>query len=169
MSNGLLDSTLVQSIGWALIHSIWQGALIGGTTALLLRAIDPQKANMRYFVACLGLVLMPIAPVFSILTNDPYTAELVTASPSVGTATVVPIDRLLPIAVRHLDVRRGSTRFVLSACIGVERLKRATRDVDEAVSFRLRVLAQRLGVGRTVTFLHPRSFACRRSSVGCAL
>ena len=61
MSNGLLDSTLVQSIGWALIHSIWQGALIGGTTALLLRAIDPQKANMRYFVACLGLVLMPIA------------------------------------------------------------------------------------------------------------
>ena len=94
MSNGLLDSTLVQSIGWALIHSIWQGALIGGTTALLLRAIDPQKANMRYFVACLGLVLMPIAPVFSILTNDPYTAELVTASPSVGTATVV--DRSLP-------------------------------------------------------------------------
>ena len=43
------------------------------------------------------------------------------------------------------------SRFVLcAACIGVERLKRATREVDEAVSFRLRVLAQRLGVGRTV-------------------
>ena len=39
---------------------------------------------------------------------------------------------------------------LIAACIGVERLKRATRDVDEAVSFRLRVLAQRLGVGRTV-------------------
>ena len=151
MSNGLLDSTLVQSIGWALIHSIWQGALIGGTTALLLRAIDPQKANMRYFVACLGLVLMPIAPVFSILTNDPYTAELVTASPSVGTATVVPIDRLLPIAVGiwMSGVVLLSIRLI-AACIGVERLKRATRDVDEAVSFRLRVLAQRLGVSRTV-------------------
>jgi beta-lactamase regulating signal transducer with metallopeptidase domain len=148
----LLDATLVQSIGWALIHFIWQGAVIGGATALLLRAIDPQKAAMRYFVACLGLGVMPIAPVFSVLTNDPYAGELVTAaSASRGIATVVPMDRMLALAVGiwMAGVVLLSIRLV-AACIGVERLKRATREVDEAVLHRLHVLARRLGVGRTV-------------------
>ena len=148
----LLDSALVLWICWELIDFIWQGALIGGTTALLLRAIDPQKAGMRYVAACLGLLLMPIAPVFSVVTNDPHAGELLTAAnASPGLATVVPIDRMLPIAVGvwMAGVALLSIRLV-AACIGVERLKRATHDVDEAVSLRLRVLAQRLGVGRTV-------------------
>jgi beta-lactamase regulating signal transducer with metallopeptidase domain len=152
VSSHLLDSALVETIGWALINFIWQGTLIGGATAVLLRAINPQKARMRYLVACLGLMSMPIAPVFSVVTSDAHTVELVTtASASAAIAKGVPIDRMLPVAVAiwMAGVVLLSIRLV-AACIGVERLKRATREVDEVVSLRLRALGQRLGVVRTV-------------------
>ena len=61
MSDPLLDSPLVLSIGWALVHFIWQGTLIGGATALVLRAMREAPAAKRYLVACVSLALMLLA------------------------------------------------------------------------------------------------------------
>ena len=41
----LLDAPLVQSIGWALVHFVWQGTVIGLATAVALRALDRARAN----------------------------------------------------------------------------------------------------------------------------
>ena len=58
MTDPLLDTPLVQSLGWALIHFVWQGTAIGLATALALRVLAGARPTMRYAVACLSLALM---------------------------------------------------------------------------------------------------------------
>ncbi len=44
-----------QSLGWALIHSLWQVALIAGLVKLLLAQIPARQAQWRYWIAMSGL------------------------------------------------------------------------------------------------------------------
>lgn len=53
---------LVASIGWTLIHFLWQGAMIGGAVALALFALRKARAEHRYTVACSGLFLCLALP-----------------------------------------------------------------------------------------------------------
>lgn len=48
---------LVASIGWTLVHFLWQGALIGCATAAGLAALRNARPESRYLVACTGLFL----------------------------------------------------------------------------------------------------------------
>ena len=59
MSAGLAGS-FVGSLGWALLHFVWQGALIGCATAVLLVALRNARPETRYAVAC-GALLLCIA------------------------------------------------------------------------------------------------------------
>ena len=52
---------VVRTIGWTLVASVWQGALIAGVVAVLLRILRSAPASTRYLVACVGLVLMASA------------------------------------------------------------------------------------------------------------
>ena len=65
MTDPLLDTPLVQSIGWALLHFVWQGTVIGIAAALVLRALAGARPTMRYAVACFSLALMLIVPMAS--------------------------------------------------------------------------------------------------------
>jgi beta-lactamase regulating signal transducer with metallopeptidase domain len=58
----LLRQPAAQAVGWALLHFIWQGALIGGLTALALGALRRGAADVRYVVASIGLSLMLTLP-----------------------------------------------------------------------------------------------------------
>lgn len=48
---------LVASVGWTLVHFLWQGALIGCATAVLLTVLRNGRPESRYLVACTGLFL----------------------------------------------------------------------------------------------------------------
>ncbi|WP_306397820.1 M56 family metallopeptidase [Telluria beijingensis] len=64
---------LVDSIGWTLIHFSWQGALVGGQTALALALLRKARPETRYLVACSGLLLClawPATELFIRLTGD---------------------------------------------------------------------------------------------------
>ncbi|MDL2357118.1 MAG: M56 family metallopeptidase [Pseudomonadota bacterium] len=50
-------SALISGIGWALLHFVWQGALIGCATAVALIAMRNAKPQQRYAVACAALLL----------------------------------------------------------------------------------------------------------------
>ncbi|MGH8856144.1 MAG: M56 family metallopeptidase, partial [Telluria sp.] len=50
-------SDLIGSIGWTLLHFLWQGALIGCATAVLLTVLRNARSQARYLVACSGLFL----------------------------------------------------------------------------------------------------------------
>ena len=101
MTDPLLDTPLVQSIGWALIHFVWQGTVIGIATALALRALAGARPTMRYAVACFSLALMLIVPIVAVLTDRASDSVTVisTAADSVNVVPPVPLDRLLPSAV----------------------------------------------------------------------
>ena len=153
MTNPLLDASLVQSIGWALVHFVWQGTVIAASTALTLRVLAEARPSTRYLVACVGLALMLLVPMAAVFTGRPAEplGVLVVGSIAADVVPPVPVDRLLPAAVLVwlVGVALLSIRLV-AACVGVERLKRATCDVDETVSARVRALADRLGVARSI-------------------
>src|SRR4051794_15646766 len=53
----------VQVIAWALIHFLWQGALVGLAAAGSLSLLKGGSANRRYAVAAGALLLMLALPV----------------------------------------------------------------------------------------------------------
>jgi bla regulator protein BlaR1 len=71
---------LVNSIGWTLLHFIWQGALIGCITALALAALRNARPEWRYNAACAGLlacVLWPAAELsLRLQGGDMVTAQM---------------------------------------------------------------------------------------------
>src|SRR6185295_2642887 len=63
MIDAFAASLIVRAIGWALMQSLWQGAVIGVVTALLLLALRRSPASRRYTVACLALAALVVLPV----------------------------------------------------------------------------------------------------------
>ena len=60
-------ASLVPLLGQALLHFVWQGALIGLLTALVLDALRNSRPQVRYAVACLALLLCVLAPIGTML------------------------------------------------------------------------------------------------------
>lgn len=58
---------LIDSLGWTLLHFMWQGALIGGVTAALLGLMAKSRAEHRYLVACSALLACLIWPALELV------------------------------------------------------------------------------------------------------
>lgn len=63
----LAQQPVIHSIGWTLIHFLWQGAALAGLFALVTHALRGHSANARYLVGVATLVLMAVAPVVTLL------------------------------------------------------------------------------------------------------
>lgn len=59
----LLASSTIQMLGWALLHSLWQGILLTILLKGALNAFKKKSANTRYSISCFTLLLMLILPV----------------------------------------------------------------------------------------------------------
>src|SRR5688572_29996071 len=84
------ESTLVQAVGWALLHLLWQATLVALVLALVLQALRGQAAAVRYLVACsaLGLVaLLPGLTAWNVLQSEIKLDGAVSAQPLRGTPT----------------------------------------------------------------------------------
>jgi beta-lactamase regulating signal transducer with metallopeptidase domain/uncharacterized protein involved in exopolysaccharide biosynthesis len=82
-------------MGWILLHSLWQGALIGVGFALLRFALRKQSPQARYLAGCVCLALMLAAPMLTLLLgpvpvheSNLHVPELATSAPS-ATAEVI--------------------------------------------------------------------------------
>src|SRR5215472_7333031 len=58
-----MDTTTVNALGWALIHSLWQGAAIAVLFAVLNVAMRRSSPNARYLAGYAALLIMPIAAI----------------------------------------------------------------------------------------------------------
>ncbi len=67
----------VETLGWSLIHFLWQGMLIAILAAAVLALLKKASASLRYFVACLAFVLMAASPAATVwtLNSDRATAS----------------------------------------------------------------------------------------------
>ncbi|HEV3049173.1 MAG TPA: M56 family metallopeptidase, partial [Longimicrobium sp.] len=53
-----MSGGMAQAIGWALVHSLWQMALLGAALRLALRMLRGAPSTHRYALACATLALM---------------------------------------------------------------------------------------------------------------
>ena len=73
---------ITNAIGWALFHFLWQGLVIALGTAILLQISRNARAQTRYLVTCLGLVLCFLAPIWELrqslqMAKEPSTSQVV--------------------------------------------------------------------------------------------
>ena len=52
---------MTRALGWALIHFLWQGALIAIVVRAVLALVPARRSSLRYVIAVIGLALMPLA------------------------------------------------------------------------------------------------------------
>jgi beta-lactamase regulating signal transducer with metallopeptidase domain len=78
----LLAKPVIQALGWALLHFIWQGAIIAALYAIAKVFLRKRMANIRYAAACSALALMLAAPVISLLiiSRSPVGARNISAT-----------------------------------------------------------------------------------------
>jgi beta-lactamase regulating signal transducer with metallopeptidase domain/uncharacterized protein involved in exopolysaccharide biosynthesis len=62
----LFDHPLGHRLGWALVHSMWEGALGTAVFAVLRFGMRRRSANARYLAACAMLVVLLAAPVATV-------------------------------------------------------------------------------------------------------
>jgi beta-lactamase regulating signal transducer with metallopeptidase domain len=60
------SSFWVDTIGWMLLHSLWQGAVVAMALALVLRLLRRAPAQARYLAACFAMALMIVLPVAAV-------------------------------------------------------------------------------------------------------
>lgn len=53
-------SVLVQSMGWTLLHSLWQGAVIAAGLWLVLKMIPNARSNVKYHLSLASLALLTV-------------------------------------------------------------------------------------------------------------
>ncbi len=85
----LLNGNLAHSIGWALLHLVWQGAIVAGILACVLVLLRRQSAHLRYLASCTALFLLIFLPTFTATRTYLMTSSesfessvLVSSSPS---------------------------------------------------------------------------------------
>jgi D-alanyl-D-alanine endopeptidase (penicillin-binding protein 7) len=99
-------NNLIHAGGWALIHFLWQGALIGGASAALLWLMRDARPGARYAVSCAALLACLLWPAYefaSALQTTPRSLQaLVLAGgdqPVAHSELLASIDTRLPLLV----------------------------------------------------------------------
>ena len=87
----LFAHPVLDAIGWALLHSVWQGLLILLLLKLILHLMPSSKAILRYGISLAGMaaiLLAGIATVLYLLPQQPAEESSVTAIPLTTPAAV---------------------------------------------------------------------------------
>lgn len=179
----LIHEPMIQAVGWALLHFVWQGALVSAAAAIALRLLRHSAADVRYVVAAVALSLMATLPVvtgvqafqsarteLSIASGAPVMltidvaetaaggAELLgggAASPGGESAPVASLERWLPVVVLAwmAGVVILGVRLV-AGWVWMQRTKsRGAVPADAALHAVVRRLSRSLHIARTITLL----------------
>jgi len=163
------DPRWAPALGWALLHFLWQGALVGLVAALILRWLT--RSDLRYAVACAALALCVLLPTGTALhefrsasrvateltlqahfePNDAPPSLRIPASPSLLARLETSLRPQLPRVV--LLWALGCALLALrlgSGWIWALRWKRLAKAAPEAWMTRLRELSKPMGLTRAV-------------------
>ncbi len=173
----LIPGNIIEAIGWAIFHSLWQGALISIVLGIAILIIDSKSAKFRYALSITSLLLLCAASTITfinvyhpqtsvtsveVIKSNTYTqAEtnyfiLSTDSPNVLSSMIKEIQKYfsgyLPIIVTlwFAGLLIFSLRF-LGGVIYVQRLKtRGIYSLDRNYEKYINSLLERVGIKRLV-------------------
>ena len=97
MMNEFLSSSVVQKLGWTLLHFLWQGTVITVVYAILRSLLKRSlSAQGRYGLACAALIAMVCAPPLTFLLMANTDAEPAVSSFPFSSPFLALWQRLLP-------------------------------------------------------------------------
>lgn len=70
--NQIFESSVISALGWAIVHSIWQGAAVAILLGAALLFLSPKSARLRYLLAVGALLILTA---FSVKTFMYYHSE----------------------------------------------------------------------------------------------
>ncbi len=181
-------SPATEAVARALVHFLWQGALVGIATGGILALLDKARASTRYAVALGALFLMAALPVATasrlmdrtaapVRSVTPVTAEQAVSDPpnqvapapmmalmgtragSAGEARKPGVPLLPWIFRLWLAGVAALSLFHLGGWSRVRRLPRQGRPVGQELQVLARGLGSRLGIGRAVTLLESTAIS----------
>src|SRR5262249_27701332 len=87
---------LAQAVGWALLHLVWQGALVAALLAVALSVISGRRAAVRYALSCGALALIVALGVATAIRCFPEATTA--AAPGATSCAGAALGRGLPAA-----------------------------------------------------------------------
>jgi len=129
----ILAADWITRLGWTLLHSLWEIALVAAVLALVLSSLRHGSANVRYLASCGGLAVMAILPIVTFGILPDYQAPDAMAS--------APVEQETPKEIAAVPVENTTT-----AAIGME---------DRGVSVLEHTGAHRPVVSPPVTVVAP--------------
>ena len=167
-------SPLAQALSAALIHFVWQGALVGVVLWLALAALRNRSAAMRYAVSCGALAVLVVVPVataaafimraapadiraVSMATNlrtlvVPQPMLSIWMNPETSSAPWLAQVQLWALPVWSVGVLLFSVRLA-SGCTHAFTLGRRGAPADQSVLAIVKAIGGRMGIGRPVRVL----------------
>ncbi len=122
------SESVMSGIGYALLNSLWQAAIIAGIVYILLRLMKNYSALSRYYLASSGLILIVLQPIIAIWRHLSQQVPLSTADITVRGDELVSIIYVLAEASFGIDsiwdktgqfFNQMSTHFVWFWLIGM--------------------------------------------------
>jgi len=101
----------IETVGWTLVHSLWEGALIWLMLQLALSILSRSSARARYGAACAALALAIAAPAITFFKIEQHARHLASAT---GAATAQ-ADQSTSTPLYPAAVRTDLTKFIPSA------------------------------------------------------
>ncbi|MDR2697734.1 MAG: M56 family metallopeptidase, partial [Holophagales bacterium] len=155
----LWQSPIFQVLGWTIIHSLWQGALMWGAAAVLLRVLRNKSPQAGYAAACgtFGAMVLFVIGTCIYLTNQiiPNTTE--TSAALIESAA--PAETWLAYGIPWLSVgwMLGVSTLSIRLFGGwywlFYGIKRGAAPSPSEWQWRMTGLSRRLGIAREVRLL----------------
>lgn len=170
---------MVQSLGWALLHFVWQGAALAAALSVLM--VCCRRASTRYALGVGAMILLVAAPVITFLVLLPRAhpsvgwtgapsaaATFIRAEATVGTASeaqavlqsqphperLIWLVELWFVGVGLFSLRATGGFFLIARL-----RRRGIRPVSSELLEMCRMLQRRLGIERAVQFCETRLVA----------
>jgi beta-lactamase regulating signal transducer with metallopeptidase domain len=171
--NGLLHASWLPVVGWALLHSLWEGTLVVLAAALVLRSLRGASPRLRYILAVLALLLMTGLPLRHLVPLRSGTSQVLLApkhpapegpafsqvipesAPALRTLMAARLERAMPwvVAIWAVGVFVSLLRLA-GGWAWLQRLRWKKAELaPDALQGRLLDLCRRAGLKRAVTLL----------------
>ena len=63
----ILNSALMHSLGWTLVHFLWQGIAVGAIYIVVRQMLRGQSPAIRYHLAMGALAVMALLPIITFI------------------------------------------------------------------------------------------------------
>lgn len=160
-------TAFIAKLGWALLHFLWQGLVVGAVAALALMVMRNARPQARYAVACAAMALCLLLPVATMLGSlsagdaAPMAQATLPASTDTASATAQvsladgwqqQLQPRLPLIVALWSL--GAGLLAMRMALGLAWIARADRPgigaADESWQARLDALAAKFELPRRV-------------------